>query len=79
MIHLVGLHISSCDRTTIMLHTHLSGRKMKFRQFRANRELPGLAVDDTYDFEYQQTRPLSTEAKILRGDHLTVGELTANI
>ncbi len=46
---------------------------MKLRHFRDNQELPWVKNDENYDFEYQQTRPLPDEIKVLRGDHLTTG------
>ncbi|CAG7674168.1 unnamed protein product, partial [Allacma fusca] len=54
------------------LHSHLAGRKIKLRQFRDGEELPWLANDDHYDFDYQQLRPLSDAKNILRGDQLTI-------
>jgi hypothetical protein len=52
-----------------------AGRKMKFRQFRGDEELPWPANDDTYDFEYQQTRLLKEEITIYPGDQLTMGTI----
>jgi hypothetical protein len=53
------------------MHSHFSGRKLKVRQYRDRKELPWLANDDNYDFNYQQNRPFREEKKILRGDHLS--------
>ncbi|XP_021952866.1 DBH-like monooxygenase protein 1 [Folsomia candida] len=55
-----------------LLHSHLSGRKMKARHFRGNVELPWLDYDDHYDFDYQQNKPLMTHVNVQRGDHITV-------
>ncbi|CAG7828065.1 unnamed protein product [Allacma fusca] len=52
----------------ILLHSHLSGRKMKLRHFRDGKELPWIATDDHYDFNYQQNRLLLENRQILRGD-----------
>ncbi|CAG7823934.1 unnamed protein product, partial [Allacma fusca] len=56
---------------TVFLHSHLAGRKMRLRQFRNGTELPWLANDNHYDFNFQQNRLLSEYRKILKGDHLT--------
>ncbi|ODM90036.1 DBH-like monooxygenase protein 1 [Orchesella cincta] len=55
-----------------LFHSHLAGRKMKLRHFRGNNELSWVDVDDQYDFNYQQNKPLSTYVKVERGDQLTV-------
>lgn len=51
----------------------LTARKMKLRHFRNNQELPWIKNDENYDFEYQQTRPLTDSIVVLPGDHLTTG------
>jgi len=53
-----------------MLHSHLSGRKLKVRHFRNGEELEWLDFDDHYDFNYQQNKPLTREVKVLPGDQL---------
>jgi hypothetical protein len=60
-----GIHVVS-----VMLHSHLAGRKLKLRHIRAGKELPPLAQDDHYDFNYQQSRALSQDVIILPGDGL---------
>ncbi|CAL8109979.1 unnamed protein product [Orchesella dallaii] len=55
-----------------LFHSHLAGRKMKLRHFRGNTELPWVDVDNQYDFDYQQSKPLSTYVKVEKGDQLTV-------
>lgn len=55
---------------SVMLHSHLAGRKLKLRHIRAGKELPPLAQDNHYDFNYQQSRSLTQDAKILPGDGL---------
>lgn len=57
-----------------LLHSHLSGRKERIRHFRGNEELPFIANDEHYDFNYQNNRHFRTELKLLPGDHLTLGE-----
>ncbi|CAH0564397.1 unnamed protein product [Brassicogethes aeneus] len=55
---------------SVMLHSHLAGRKLKLRHIRGGRELPPLAQDEHYDFNYQQSRTLSQDTTILPGDGL---------
>lgn len=55
---------------SVMLHSHLAGRKLKLRHVRGGKELPPLAQDDHYDFNYQQSRTLSQATTILPGDGL---------
>ncbi|KAJ8966604.1 hypothetical protein NQ314_003434 [Rhamnusium bicolor] len=55
---------------SVMLHSHLAGRKLKLRHIRAGKELAPLAEDDHYDFNYQQSRSLSQDTPILPGDGL---------
>ncbi|XP_050299023.1 MOXD1 homolog 1 [Anthonomus grandis grandis] len=55
---------------SVMLHSHLAGRKLKLRHIRAGKELPPLAEDNHYDFNYQQSRALSQDTTILPGDGL---------
>lgn len=54
------------------LHTHLLGRKLKFRHFRNGKELPVIVEDDNYDFNYQELRHLTNQVQVLPGDSLTV-------
>lgn len=37
-----------------LLHAHLKGVKMKLRHFRNGEELEPLAVEDSYDFNFQE-------------------------
>ncbi|KAH1015716.1 hypothetical protein HUJ04_007058 [Dendroctonus ponderosae] len=55
---------------SVMLHSHLAGRKLKLRHIRAGKELQPLAQDERYDFNYQQSRALSQDTTILPGDGL---------
>lgn len=50
------------------LHGHLTARKMILRHIRNGIELPPIAQDLHYDFNYQQSRVVSPERKILAGD-----------
>ncbi|KAL1497332.1 hypothetical protein ABEB36_008314 [Hypothenemus hampei] len=55
---------------SVMLHSHLAGRKLKLRHIRGGKELQPLAQDNRYDFNYQQSRKLSQDTKLLPGDGL---------
>ncbi|XP_066153035.1 MOXD1 homolog 1 [Euwallacea fornicatus] len=55
---------------SVMLHSHLAGRKLKLIHIRAGKEMQPLAQDDRYDFNYQQSRALSQDTTILPGDGL---------
>ncbi|KAG5898697.1 hypothetical protein JTB14_030647 [Gonioctena quinquepunctata] len=55
---------------SVMLHSHLAARKLRLRHIRAMKELSPLAEDNRYDFDYQQSRPLSQDTPILPGDGL---------
>ncbi|ODN04973.1 DBH-like monooxygenase protein 1 [Orchesella cincta] len=63
---------SGVDVFAVQGHTHGSGRKLKVRHFRGNKELPWIYKDENYDWTLQITRPLQTDRKILPGDHLTL-------
>ncbi|KAB0792970.1 hypothetical protein PPYR_12590 [Photinus pyralis] len=55
---------------SVLLHSHLAGRRLKLRHIRGDKELAPIAQDDNYDFNYQQARTLSHEVRILPGDGL---------
>jgi hypothetical protein len=54
----------------VLLHSHLSGRRLKVRHIRDGKELPWASNDDNYDFNYQQNRPLRQNLIVKPGDHL---------
>ncbi|XP_059175984.1 DBH-like monooxygenase protein 1 homolog [Physella acuta] len=54
------------------LHAHLLGRKMRTRHFRNNVELPPIMEDNSYDFNYQETRMLKEERVVKKGDMILV-------
>jgi len=58
----------------VLLHSHISGRKLKFRHFRNGLELPWIAYDDHYDFDYQQNKHLGEVVRVLPGDQLAIGD-----
>nr|CAD7415206.1 unnamed protein product [Timema cristinae] len=78
--HTVGYCNSLCTQrmfpqtgikvVSVLLHSHLAGRKMKLRHIRDKQELSLIAKDDNYDFNYQQSRTLQTEVLVLPGDEL---------
>jgi hypothetical protein len=55
---------------SVVLHSHLAGKKLRLRHIRQGRELPRVAEDDNYDFNYQQARVLLQEVSVLPGDEL---------
>jgi hypothetical protein len=55
---------------SVVLHSHLAGKKLRLRHIREGRELPRVAEDDNYDFNYQQARVLPKEVAVLPGDEL---------
>lgn len=54
----------------------IAGRKERIRHFRGDEELPFIANDEHYDFNYQNNRHFRTELKLLPGDHLTLGKIS---
>ena len=43
-----------------MLHTHLLGRRVQVRHLRDGREMEPIALDNNYDYNYQEYRALHT-------------------
>lgn len=58
----------------VMFHAHKAGKKMRTRIIRDGIELPWLAVDNHYNFDYQANRPFTEYRKVLPGDHIITGE-----
>ncbi|XP_064622631.1 DBH-like monooxygenase protein 1 homolog [Lineus longissimus] len=54
----------------VFLHTHLAGHRIWMKHVRNGTELPEIARDNHYDFNYQQFRLLSKEVTILPGDEI---------
>ena len=50
----------------IFLHAHLLSVKIRTRHFRDGIELPPIAKDDFYDFNYQDVRILPEEVIVKR-------------
>lgn len=47
---------------------------MRTRIIRDGIELPWLAVDDHYNFDYQANRPFTEYRKVFPGDHIVTGK-----
>uniref|UniRef100_A0A8C1CJ92 Monooxygenase, DBH-like 1, like n=1 Tax=Cyprinus carpio carpio TaxID=630221 RepID=A0A8C1CJ92_CYPCA len=62
---------------SVMLHTHLAGRKVRVGHFRGGKQIDLLAVDENYDFEYQEVTNLGKTKTVKLGDKLLV-ECTYN-
>lgn len=75
-----GICGSDCTRTmlpkkginifAVYLHTHNYGTRIRLQHFRKNRELPWIASDENYSFDYQQMRALNEEHRVMPGDQL---------
>ncbi|XP_054267311.1 MOXD1 homolog 1-like [Macrosteles quadrilineatus] len=61
---------SEINVVSALLHSHRAGREIKLRHVRNGVELPPIAQDKTYDFNYQQSRVLLEEKQILPGDEI---------
>ncbi|XP_052441666.1 DBH-like monooxygenase protein 2 homolog [Carassius gibelio] len=62
---------------SVMLHTHLAGRKVRVGHFRGEKQIDFLAADENYDFEYQDVTNLGKTKTVKLGDKLLV-ECTYN-
>ncbi|KAK3586459.1 hypothetical protein CHS0354_001843 [Potamilus streckersoni] len=56
----------------IFQHSHLLGTAIKTRHFRNGRELPPVATEPHYDFDFQETRILIEEISVRHGDKFVV-------
>ncbi|XP_075210219.1 MOXD1 homolog 1-like [Lycorma delicatula] len=65
MLPTAGIRVVS-----VLLHSHLAGRSITLKHIRNDIELPAIAEDKNYDFNYQQSRVLSKEIRVLPGDEL---------
>ena len=76
----IGRCTSECTRAALpadginvvsgMMHTHLAGEKVHLRHVRDGIESEYVMVDEYYDFNYQITRNLKEEFKVMPGDEL---------
>ena len=48
----------------VLLHSHVAGRAIRVRHIRNGIELPPILVDDSYDFNFQETRLLPQEVVV---------------
>ncbi|XP_015172192.1 PREDICTED: MOXD1 homolog 1 [Polistes dominula] len=55
---------------SVVLHSHLAGRRLSLKHIRNGKELPRIVQDNHFDFDYQQSHTLEKEVKILPGDEL---------
>ncbi|KAK7151118.1 hypothetical protein R3I93_012147 [Phoxinus phoxinus] len=62
---------------SVMMHTHLTGRKVRVGHFRGGKQIDHLAVDENYNFEYQEVTNLGKTKTVKLGDQLLV-ECTYN-
>ncbi|XP_053098000.1 DBH-like monooxygenase protein 2 homolog [Pangasianodon hypophthalmus] len=61
----------------VILHTHLAGRKVRVGHFRDGEQIDFLALNEHYDFEFQQVTHLGKTKTVKLGDQLLV-ECTYN-
>lgn len=54
----------------VLLHAHLLGRQIILHHFRNGKELPNIAADRSYDFNYQEMVFLKKEVQVLRVRYL---------
>jgi len=59
----------------VLLHAHIFATKLKLRHFRNDKELPWIAHEDKFDFNYQLPRMLDEERRVVPGDRLTIGKI----
>ncbi|XP_046877904.1 DBH-like monooxygenase protein 2 homolog [Hypomesus transpacificus] len=62
---------------SIMLHTHLAGRKIRVGHFRDGKQVDFLGMDENYNFDYQEVYNLGEIKTIKPGDEILV-ECTYN-
>ncbi|XP_051952101.1 DBH-like monooxygenase protein 2 homolog [Xyrauchen texanus] len=62
---------------SVMLHTHLAGRKVRVGHFREGKQIDLLAADENYNFEFQEVVNLGKTKTVKLGDKLLV-ECTYN-
>lgn len=55
---------------SVVLHSHLAGRRMSLKHIRRGKELPPIVQDNQFDFDYQQSHTLGREVQVLPGDEL---------
>ncbi|KAI4879957.1 hypothetical protein NFI96_018374 [Prochilodus magdalenae] len=73
---LVSQSVQDLQVFSVILHTHLAGRKVRVGQFRAGEQIDFLAMND-HNFEFQQATNLGRTKTVQLGDKLLV-ECTYN-
>lgn len=58
------------NAVSVVLHSHLAGRRMSLKHVRKGKELPQIVSENNFDFDYQQSHTLEEEVKIMPGDEL---------
>ena len=58
------------NAVSVVLHSHLAGRKMSLKHIRQGKELPNIVRENHFDFDYQQSHTLDGEVRIMPGDEL---------
>ncbi|XP_012220915.1 MOXD1 homolog 1 [Linepithema humile] len=55
---------------SVVLHSHLAGRRLNLKHIRQGKELPRIVQDNHFDFNYQLSHVLQKEVNVLPGDEL---------
>lgn len=55
---------------SVVLHSHLAGRRLSLKHIRQGKELPRIVQDNHFDFDYQQSHAIQKEVNVLPGDEL---------
>ncbi|RLU27277.1 hypothetical protein DMN91_001078 [Ooceraea biroi] len=61
---------SGINIVSVVLHSHLAGRRLSLKHIRQGKELPRIVEDKHFDFDYQQSHSLEEEVNVLPGDEL---------
>jgi len=61
---------SGINIVSVVLHSHLAGRRLSLKHIRQGKELPRIVEDKHFDFDYQQSHNLEKEVNVLPGDEL---------
>uniref|UniRef100_A0A3Q1I9J3 DOMON domain-containing protein n=1 Tax=Anabas testudineus TaxID=64144 RepID=A0A3Q1I9J3_ANATE len=56
----------------VLLHTHLTGRKVRVGQYRNGKQIDFLGLDENYNFELQQVTSLGNVKTVKQGDDIVV-------
>ncbi|CAK8671995.1 unnamed protein product [Clavelina lepadiformis] len=64
--------VDSINIFSAFLHSHVAGRAITLRQIRNTTELPPPSMDQTYDFNFQETRAVIPERTVRKGDWMQI-------